>query len=286
MPELPEVETIRRGLARRVTAKKIAEVKIGKKKKVVKDSAVKFKQVLVGQKFGKILRRGKLLALSLTSDRAGDSRYLLIHLKMTGQLIYRDGEKLVAGGHPTPLGDKYTHVTFNFTDGSQLFFNDMRQFGYLRIVNEEERRMIWQTFGIEPVERGWNWQVLRDILRKRKALVKAILLDQAVVAGLGNIYVDEALWRAKVRPDRAADSLSDEEIKRIAKAAREVLKKAIEVGGTTFSDYRKIEGTHGKFTKYLRVYDKAGQRCKRCKNLIEKTRVAGRGTHYCRVCQV
>jgi formamidopyrimidine-DNA glycosylase len=293
MPELPEVETIRRGLERQLVGKKIERLRV-RTPKIIKGSAGAFKRLVTGRRVKAVTRRGKLLALELAP---GSKAYVLIHLKMTGQLIYVQGKKIVAGGHPTAqdkeegvsdarLPNKHTHVVVELVGGGQLYFNDIRKFGYLRVVDEQGKNEAWSKLGVEPLENEWTADYVRKMVKKRAVSIKAVLLEQQRVAGLGNIYVDEVLWRARVRPTRKAKSLKSLEIKKITEQARVVLRQAIAVGGTTFSDYRTVEGKHGGFSKWLRVYDRAGQPCRNCRQGIVKVRLAGRGTHYCKKCQV
>jgi formamidopyrimidine-DNA glycosylase len=185
------------------------------------------------------------------------------------------------------LPNRYSHVIFSFVGGAKLFFNDMRQFGYLRVVNYQELKEVKAQYGIEPLTDDFSWKTLLLILQKRKTALKNVLLDQKVIAGLGNIYVDEACFAANIRPWRRADRISREEVKKLERAIRRILKLAIENRGTTFGDYRDGLGGEGNFVKKLKVYGRVGKLCKRCKKVdIKKVRVGGRGTSYCPVCQV
>lgn len=292
MPELPEVETIRQGLRRRVVGKHITGVDI-RKKKMVRGSVPGFIRAVRGQKITSIGRRGKLLTFQI-----GDTeRYILLHLKMTGQLIYKSKKVLVAGGHqwpplrqaqgkPVALPNKYSHVIFSFADKSQLFFNDLRQFGYLTLADKQTLRVVLAHYGIDPLEDEFTWEQFRQALGKRKGILKAVLLDQRVIAGIGNIYADEICFHARLLPMRLVGSLSEKEKKALYRATKHVLKRAMRYGGTTFRNYRDTEGGKGNFTRLLKVYRRAGQLCKRCKEqFVVRAVVAGRGTHFCPRCQ-
>lgn len=306
MPELPEVETIRRGLEGRLTKKRITSVAV-KKPKLIRGPVLAFQKALVGQTITAIERRGKLLAfklgrnatpLTLPSPREGrgEIKYLLVHLKMTGQLIYRLGRRTVLGGHghgmqPDELPNKYSYIIFSFTDGSQLFFNDQRQFGYMKIVSVEEKEAVWQAFGIDPMDRRlYSWERFRAALTKRKTTLKAVLLNQAVIAGIGNIYADEICFAAKVKPQRRISTLTEAELKALYKASLKIITAAVRARGTTFSDFRDDEGKLGDFRKLLKVYGRGGEACVRpaCRQagvVLKKIRAAGRGTVYCAECQ-
>lgn len=294
MPELPEVETIRRGLAEVLPGKQITKFSVSLKKMF--QSAPNAPKRLTGRRVESVSRRGKLLMIKLDHDLT-----LLIHLKMTGQLIYREpvagapgGTKLVlAGGHPIPtvggaLPSKVTHATFTFDDGSQLFYNDLRQFGYLKLVRDEDVRFvpIVATFGPEPLERAFTEKVLVERLRRRPtAKLKPLLLDQTFIAGLGNIYVDESLNLAKLHPLRRAGSLSPTQRRALYEAIKSVLRKSIKMGGTSDNTYVTIHGGRGDYLRVARVYHRTGEPCRTCGTPIKRMVVVGRGTHYCPRCQ-
>lgn len=291
MPELPEVETIRRDLEKKILNKKIVDIKI-KSDKSVKNSNKSFVEILKDNHFVKIDRVGKLLIFSLADKK----NFLLIHLKMTGQLVFCLGKTCIVGGHSLSpaekipgIGDKlpgkYTRVIISFKDKSALYFNDLRKFGYLRIVQEKELELIRESFGIEPLTADFTWENLKKIFKNRRTNIKAILLNQKLVAGIGNIYADEILFASGVRPDRAADSLTESELKRIFSFSEKIIKKAIEYRGTTFNNYVDSEGKTGKFVSLLKVYGREGEKCFKCSGVIKKTKVAGRGTHSCEKCQ-
>lgn len=287
MPELPEVETVRLQLVRRLKGKTISSVEVFHPKTVAYDTTIKRK--LRGKVFADIDRIGKLLIFSFKAE--GDL-FLLGHLKMTGQFFYRDKHgDLSGGGHSMTQGDyhelpgRHTRLAIHFTDDTSLFFNDMRLFGYVKIANAAEVAMARAGFGPELIAFDFDMTWFADAVRKRKAPIKAVLLDQSFVSGLGNIYVDEALWRAKVRPMRRADTLTKKEALAIADASAKIMQESISMGGTTFQHFKDTNGDKGNFSKQLKVFGKHGTPCSRCGTAIKKVRAAGRGTHYCPKCQ-
>jgi len=284
MPELPEVETIRRGLIDKVLNKKIVRFVV-KKRRLLKNKASQVIKLLQNNHFLGIERIGKLLIFRLHRGQ-----YLLVHLKMTGQLIYRWGDKLIAGGHSTRKLDimpgKYSYIIFDFADGSQLYFNDMRQFGYIHLVDHQEKEKIKNKFGLEPLTANFTLDAFRQRLKNRSGIIKAVLLNQQIFAGIGNIYADEICFRAGIRPDRKINTLSLAEVSNLYAACQYILAKAVKMRGTTFNNYRDSDNNKGNFVKYLKVYGRAGQKCLRCKkSLIKKTKVGGRGTCFCPNCQ-
>lgn len=286
MPELPEVETIRRGLVKTILNKKIVDLEV-KKPKLIRNNLKRFKKVLINNEFVDINRRAKLLIFKLKKGK----EVLLIHLKMTGQLIYQKKRQLVVGGHNQPAMTKelpgpYSHIILSFEDDSTLYFNDMRQFGYWQLVGEKEVEKIEQSYGLEPLTVPFNLKNFQKTLQGRKTTVKGIFLNQSLIAGIGNIYADEICFAAGVRPDRKVNSLSKKEVEKLYKAANKVIELAVKKQGTTFSSYRNASGQRGYMMDYLKVYRREGQPCLKCKHKIKKIKkVAGRGTRYCPHCQ-
>lgn len=292
MPELPEVETIRRDLEKVILNKKIVSLEIVSSK-TAKNSAAFFKKKLLNNHIQKIDRRGKLLIF----DIAACQDYLLIHLKMTGQLIYLKGNDQLSGGHSLSqesfiasvggdLPNKYSRVFFNFKDGGRLFFNDLRKFGYLKIVNEKElESLLNKNYGPEALDQELNEEYLRQIFKNRTRPIKSLLLDQTLIAGLGNIYVDEALFASGIRPDRDARKVKAIELKKLVKEIKRIINLAIKNRGTTFSDYRDSKGNKGNYSRLLKVYGREKQKCQKCEEIIVKIKLGGRGTHYCPSCQ-
>lgn len=286
MPELPEVETIRRDLSKVLISKKIVAVEIFNKKSI-KSSVDSFKKNLLNKKIKQIERIGKLMMFDLA-----DKNFLLVHLKMTGQLIYRHGHQIIEGGHNLPvfkendLPTKFTWVTWEFNDGSKLYFNDMRKFGYLKIVDQEEKEKIVAKYGIEPLTKNFTLTNFKKVLAGRKTTIKAVLLNQALIAGIGNIYADEICFAAGIRPDSSVAKIGEVEIKKLFSSSQAIIKKAIEHKGTTFKDYVNAHGGKGNFSDYLKVYKRVGKKCLRCKEgIIASKKIAGRTSHYCPVCQ-
>jgi formamidopyrimidine-DNA glycosylase len=291
MPELPEVETIRRDLAALLVGRKVSAVQI-LSAKTAQPNAAFFIKHLSGRKLVGIERRGKLLIFRLNPVRLRPD-YLLIHLKMTGQLIYIDRKARVAGGHSLEsnsvggeLPNKHTRAIIGFTGGGRLFFNDLRKFGYLKLVSRPElEKILDNNYGPEPLTKTFTADFLSSVLRGRKIKIKAALLDQKLIAGLGNIYVDESLYAARIKPQRLAGSLKPAETRKLWSEINRIIKKAIEYRGTTFSDYVDSRGRKGNFSRWLQVYGRKGGACPNCHKPLLKTKVAGRGTHYCQYCQ-
>ena len=285
MPELPEVETIRSDLDKKIRGKIIKNVEV-KKPKMVDSKSAAFVNNLLNQEILKVKRRGKLLIIHLSSGK-----YLLIHLKMTGQLVYEEKGNIIVGGHSQgndikSLPNKYSHIIFKFKEGSVLYFNDMRQFGYARIVNNDELSDIVTRYGIEPLTDDFIFDKFKNIFKNRKTSVKAVLLNQQLISGIGNIYADEILFLAGVKPNRKAYSLSLAEKRKMYIATNRIIKFAIKHRGTTFNDYVDTDGKKGGFLKKLKVFGRKGEKCARCKDgIIQKIKVAQRGTHFCNKCQ-
>lgn len=283
MPELPEVETIRRDLEANLLHKEIASVTV-RLPKITKNGTKDFTNFLIGQKFTAVKRRGKLLILDINNNL-----HLTCHLRMTGQLIYQDKTKITAGGHSDPgfgpeLFNGNSHIEIKFTDGSTLFFNDLRQFGYMHIVNVKGLENVLEPFGLEPLEPEFTLHAFTEILPQKRN-IKAFLLDQHYVAGIGNIYADETLFSSGINPQRKTGSLTPEEIKKLHHHIIRILNLAVEQRGTTFNDYVDGKGNKGSFLNYLNVYGRDGKPCNVCGTKLEKSVVAGRGTRHCPKCQ-
>lgn len=281
MPELPEVETIRRGLLECIKGKKISDVKIFCDK-----SFIGPKEVIIGAKILDVRRFGKALVIDLNNEVS-----IICHLRMTGQMIYR-GTQEFAGGHPSDnfvaeLPNKQTRVEFDFETGEKLFFNDQRKFGFCKPVPTEE--VIKDKFIASLAPEPWEMtaeELWSRLQRHKGAPIKAVILDQKVIAGLGNIYADEALFFAKIHPERRAGTISLLEAEQLLRGARTVMERSIEAGGSTMATYVKADGTRGNYLDlFAEVFGREGQECRRCGAEIVKIRVAGRGTHICRRCQ-
>ncbi len=286
MPELPEVETVRLQLLYKVLNKPITKVEVFNPKTVA--SNAKFATALKGKSFSHVDRIGKLLIFSFTGEK---NLFLLTHLKMTGQFFYQEKDTVSGAGHTMSESDsknlpnKHTRVAIYFKDTSALFFNDMRKFGYMHLADAQEVAKAKGRFGQELIDPDFDNKKFFESIQKRRTPIKATLLDQTFVAGLGNIYVDEALYIAKVRPDRITNLVTKKEALAISKASNDVMQKSIAVGGTTFQSFSDTNGHIGNYKEYLQVFGKQNTPCRKCKTLIQKTRVAGRGTHFCPTCQ-
>lgn len=286
MPELPEVETVRRQLQDRIVGKTIADIEVRSWKSVGDDRY--FVQKLVDQTVQAITRSGKYLFFELSDE----DQFLICHLRMTGRLIFvpADSEDQIGGGHrlshpPQSQPHKHTRIIFEFTDESHLYFNDVRKFGYMKRADKQAIKAQKDKLGPEPLTAAYTADWLKEVLSGRNTSVKAALLKQSDIAGLGNIYVDEACWRARIYPDRRAGSLDTDEVQRLYDATQSVLADSLSFGGTTFEDFADTNGEHGNFTDRLAVFGREGEECPACGQTIEKLRVTGRGTHVCPDCQ-
>ena len=286
MPELPEVETVARGLRRLIVGKNIVKVSHDNAKSSP-NSLVEVNNFMVGANIGGVRRRAKVIIIDLD-----DSWSLVAHLKMTGQMVYR-GEENWGAGHPNDdflaeLPVRATRVQIEFSDGSKLFFNDQRKFGWMKLLPTAEIKNMpfFVKVGPEPLEDSFTLENFIDrFKRKKRSAIKAALLDQSVIAGVGNIYADESLWRAQIHPETRVESLDSSEFKRLYEAVRYVMNLSIEKGGSTARNYVNADGGKGNYLDYANVFRKEGSLCARCGSEIIKTRVAGRGTHICPVCQ-
>jgi formamidopyrimidine-DNA glycosylase len=286
MPELPEVETVRRGLYELIIGRKVANV-THDTPKGFPNTNVDVESFLIGATITDIRRRAKVLMIDLSSGYS-----LVIHLKMTGQLVFR-GDAVFGAGHPSDsligeLPDRSTRVVFEFADGSHLYFNDQRKFGWVKLLPTVEIPNIdfMQKVGPEPLEADFTVeQFAVRFQRRAKTSIKAALLDQTVVAGVGNIYADEALWGAKIHPQRLVGSITQAELHRLYTELRSVMNLAIEKGGSTDKNYVNARGKRGSYMDFARVFRREGQTCPRCGTTIIKFKAAGRGTHICPQCQ-
>ncbi len=286
MPELPEVETVRIGLTKLLVGHIITGVDFDTPKSFP-NAPADVKKFLIGAKVVVIARRGKALLIEL------DTKYsLVVHLKMTGQLVYVGKERFGAG-HPTSslvdrLPDKSTRATLKLDNGAHLFFNDQRKFGWMRLIPTVEVQNIdfFTRLGPEPLAADFTAKDFRERLIKRpNTNIKAALLDQSVIAGVGNIYADESLWGAKIHPKTLVKNLSVPKLNKLFDELQYVLKLSIKKGGSTDKNYVNAEGKKGSYMSFARVFRQEGKPCPRCGTTIIKTRVAGRGTHLCPFCQ-
>jgi len=287
MPELPEVETVRHGLAELLPGRAVHSVGHIDSPKSFPNADADVKEFLIGAKVLYIKRRAKVLLIELDTKHT-----LVIHLKMTGQLVFR-GETAFGAGHPNEslvgeLPDGSTRVVMEFTDGSRLYFNDQRKFGWIKLMPTLEVPNIdfMKKVGPEPLEADFTAQQFAERFKRRaKTNIKAALLDQTVVAGVGNIYADESLWGAKIDPRRLVANVTDKEFELLYEELRAVMNLAIQKGGSTDRNYVSADGKRGSYLDFARVFRREGQACPRCGHVIEKIRHAGRGTHFCPICQ-
>ncbi len=320
MPELPEVETVRRGLAALLPDRKIVAARQIDSPKSFPNSDADVREFMIGAKVVAARRRAKVLLIDLSSDYT-----LVIHLKMTGQLVFIgdtggpavtsrqtsfrgrgdsaeftstqsggvDPSLRFGAGHPNDsligeLPDKSTRVVIDFEDGSHLYFNDQRKFGWVKLMPSLEVPNIdfMKKVGPEPLEAEFTAEEFMERFKRRaNTNIKAALLDQTVVAGVGNIYADESLWGAKIDPRRLVKTISNTEFELLYTELRDVMNLAIEKGGSTDKNYVNAEGKRGSYMDFARVFRREGKKCPRCGNEIIKIRHAGRGTHLCEVCQ-
>lgn len=269
MPELPEVETIRRELAPRVVGQTVVSVRLLWPQAVATPDPERFVQEMRGRRIEALCRRGKFLIFQLSGGRS-----LAIHLRMTGQLHLLPATEAL---HP------HTRAVIYLDNNRALHFRDQRKFGRLYLV--EDLETVVGSLGPEPLEASWQPEDLWQSLQGRRAPIKSVLLDQRVVAGLGNIYADEALFVAGLHPLRPANTLTQEEVRRLHTAIRKVLTEAITHGGTTIRTYRRPGGTTGRYQRHRRVYGRENHPCPRCGTPIQRTRVGGRSAHFCPRCQ-
>lgn len=295
MPELPEVETVKRGLHKLIISKQIKSVTFDNQKSFPNSSS-DIEEFLIGSKITNVRRRAKVLMIDLSSKYT-----LVIHLKMTGQLVFVNYPKppitansvRFGGGHPTDslvdnLPDKSTRVTITFKDDSHLFFNDQRKFGWIRLMPTLEVPNIdfMKRVGPEPLEADFTTEEFIERFKRRpNTTIKSALLDQSVIAGVGNIYTDESLWGASIHPKRLVNSLTRTELNKLYKEVRYVMNFSIEKGGSTNRNYVNAEGKKGSYMDFARVFRREGLNCPRCNSEIIKIKVASRGTHICPNCQ-
>lgn len=289
MPELPEVETIARRLREVVVGKKIKTIEVLRNKSFVGSPSI-----LEGAEITGISRRSKIIQFEFDVPEK-----MLIHLKMTGQLIYQDKSIRLGGGHPTAdwvseLPSKYTRVILHLVGGNsattklqeaQLFFNDLRVFGWLKVLTDAQVQKEFSVLGPDVIDSAVTPQYLFEKLQKRGMPIKLALMDNAIMAGVGNIYANDALHLAKINPFRAANSLSLPEAERLYKAVLQVITSGIELGGATMDAFRHVDGFAGQYQNVVRTYGKTGMPCLVCGTPIVRQKQAGRSTFYCPECQ-
>ncbi|HHF98091.1 MAG TPA: DNA-formamidopyrimidine glycosylase [Candidatus Aerophobetes bacterium] len=273
MPELPEVETIRQDMINRVKGKRIVKVEVRNEKNIRFPSPQEFKKRIEGRIIEDIKRRGKYLLVALDS---GD--FLVFHLKLTGRLLFfSEKEK----------EPDYVRIVFFFEDKTRLFFADIRGFADVHLLTREEMESLpaIKEMGPEPLSPDFTLDEFKKRIKSKKGRIKPLLMDQKVIAGIGNIYSQESLYRAKVHPEKNASKLTDKEIEAIYKSLLEVLEEAIKYRGSSVDAYLDLEGKEGGYVPHLKVYGREGERCLRCGAPIKKKKIGGRGTYFCDNCQ-
>jgi len=297
MPELPEVENLRRGLEKKIVGQKILRVEVRKPKLVSGKGNIRKTSLKKAQEFEDGLRGERVLNIERRAKniifRFASGKVLIVHLKMSGQFAYKgvDKEKII-GGHPIliseeTLPNKHTHVIFTLERGV-LFYNDTRMFGYLLYypsVIEFEKANHFELYGLEPLDRKFTSNYLKEALKNKKGKIKSIIMSQDVVTGLGNIYVDESLFEAGILPNRKASSLGNEEIEKLHRAIMRIIKRAVKVGGSSVATYRLLDLSQGNYAREHKVYGKSGLPCPVCATPLEKTLIQTRTTVFCPKCQ-
>jgi formamidopyrimidine-DNA glycosylase len=280
MPELPEVETIRLGLTKYLVGHKIVDVQIKIPKMFFGN-----KNDIIGAKITGLKRIGKALTIELDNDFV-----LAVHLKMTGQLIYQDQKTInnklskKVGGPTLPSG--YSHIIFTLDNNAFLFYNDLRQFGWIKVVKKDELMQIpfFKEMGPEPFK-DLTLEKFEKIISKSNLTIKVLLMDQKKIGGIGNIYANDALFDAGIDPRRKAKGLKNEEIEKLYGSILKVLQKSLDYGGSSDENFVNALGQEGNYQKHALVYGKAGERCMSCKGIIQKIQLGGRGTYFCPKCQ-
>ncbi|MEK7578347.1 MAG: bifunctional DNA-formamidopyrimidine glycosylase/DNA-(apurinic or apyrimidinic site) lyase, partial [Patescibacteria group bacterium] len=265
MPELPEVETIKRDLEKVILGKKILEACVHNPKVIRQPSVDRFKKGIEKAVIKNILRKAKVLVFELSNGKS-----LVIHLKMTGQLVY-------------PGSGLKSRVSFRLSDGKNLDFNDQRLFGELRLLDDWRSFKFIQGLGPEPF--GISSRVFKEMLTAKKTKIKPLLMDQAFISGIGNLYAAEVLFGARIHPGRPANSLSDKEKELLFKEIKAVLRAAIRYGGSSVDNYVRLSGERGSYVSQHRVYDRENKPCVACKTPIKRISLGGRGTYFCPRCQ-
>jgi len=289
MPELPEVETVRIGLQTHLPALQIKSLTFDWPKGFPNSPAL-VKKALIGATVEAVNRRGKVIIIPLSTGFS-----ILVHLKMTGQLVYLPtaGEGF-GGGHPSDslvakLPDRSTRVTISFTSGAKLYFNDQRKFGWVKLEKSlglYDSNLFLSKLGPEPLTDDYTFEQFSSALSKRKkTTIKAAILDQTVLAGVGNIYADEGLFAARIHPATRVGDVSTIKLKRLFTALREIMLMSIELGGSSARNYVDAEGKKGNYLNFAKVYGRKGKNCAGCSGKVTKIRVASRGTHICTSCQ-
>jgi formamidopyrimidine-DNA glycosylase len=290
MPELPEVETIVRDLNKKVLKRTFVDVWTDFPNNIKKPDPEEFKKEIRGRKIISIKRRGKNIIFVLSGQKT-----LLIHQKMTGHLLLGVWSKEGSSWVPQkkgPMSDdprnKFLHLIFFLDDKKQLALSDLRKFAKIELWDslEFDKSEVVDSLGPEPLDKGFTFKVFKEVLGGKSGKIKQVLMDQSIIAGIGNIYSDEILWEARINPLRRAFKISEQELAKIYLAVKKILKKAVSVKGDSFSDYRLLDGQKGGYQKFHNVYSREGEPCKRNDGgMIERLKIGGRSAHFCPVCQ-
>ena len=275
MPELPEVETVKEALKLKIKGVTIADFSITFEKMLKNSDAVVFRESILGQEILDIKRRGKYLIFELSDY------YLLSHLRMEGKYFYGNGTEKMKER-------KHVHAKFLLSDGSELWYEDVRKFGTFHLYEvgvDLEKTPSFSPLGLEPFDEQFTIEYFMEKIASKKKPIKSLLLDQSIVCGLGNIYVDEVLFMSRIHPAKKSGELTREEARSVVKYTKEILKCAIELKGTTIKTFTSEHGTSGEYQNELKVHTKKGERCPSCSAVIEKIKVGGRGTYFCPICQ-
>lgn len=282
MPELPELETITTQLDKVLVGKKIKSVEVLRKSSFIGDE-----KLLKNKKISSVTRRAKMGIIKFQNS---DS-LLLIHLKMTGQLVFVGDKKRIAGGHPTAdfvnnLPSKHTRVIFTFVDDSHLYFNDLRAFGWVKIISQNELKKLIEKLPPDVIDKNFTLSYLSQVLSKSARPVKIIIMDQTKFGGVGNIYVNDALLLAKITPKLPSKQLTEKQVTSLHQAIIKIVKKGIKFGGASYSNYVDVSGAGGKYQEHFLAYKQDGKVCSQCKSAtIKKLQLGGRGTYFCPKCQ-
>lgn len=282
MPELPEVETIVRELDQVLPGKKITTVSVLRAKSFGGNE-----KELAGKEILAVERRSKMTVIKFKQW----DKLLVVHLKMTGQLIYLSGTHRVVGGHPTPdwvnkLPSSSTRVIIDFDNGAKLFFNDLRVFGWLRLMKDEDWEKLTAKLPPDVTSKEFSLEYFAKVLAASGRSVKLVLMDQIKFGGVGNIYANDALYLARINPKRKARELTEKEREELYEAVKKVIDLGIKFGGASVDKYVDAAGLGGKYQEYFLVYGREGQKCKQDGSVIKKIKLGGRGTYYCPSCQI
>lgn len=281
MPELPEVETVKRRLQEVLPGKKIVDIQVLREKSFQGQP-----QKIANQEVKKITRRAKLIRFHFANQLN-----LLTHLKMTGQLIYAHDDQRTGGGHPTAdwvkdLPSSHTRIIYDLADGSKLYFNDMRVFGWMKVMTNQDIEEYYQRYGPDVIDDALTIDYLQEKLSRRTIAIKQAIMINSIMAGLGNIYACDALNVAQIDPHRSAKSLSKNELQKLLAAARQVVTEGLKTGGATYDGkYVHVDGMSGSYQDQMKVYSREGEKCLQCSGEIVKAKIGGRGTYYCQSCQ-